>query len=1032
MGGHMTVECVSCHINGRLQGTPRQCIACHNGTLAPGMPANHLPISTTSCDTCHRNTAETFGPGTRMNHNGIIKGCTSCHDGQSFTGVTPVSKPQTHLATQSDCVDCHRSYVSFAGASASAMPSNHIPSSQACTLCHAAGYGPSLTVMSHSGISSGCTTCHNGTAFYGVTPVAKGANHIASTQDCSVCHSSTTIPGGFVTGAMSHTGITSGCATCHSGTAFQNVTPMAETAVNHVPTSSAPCETCHAVTTVPGGFASFTMGTAGHSALGVTTGSSCISCHLSPTYFGVKSKTDYASHPATTPSNENCSDCHKNFTSFSGASGGAMPANHIPTSQACTLCHSAGYGPSLTVMSHSGISSGCTTCHAGTAFYGVTPVSKGTNHFTTTQDCSLCHTSTTIPGGFITGTMSHTGISSGCATCHSGTAFQNVTPVSKGANHIASTQDCSVCHSSTTIPGGFVTGAMSHTGITSGCATCHSGTAFQNVTPMAETAVNHVPTSSAPCETCHAVTTVPGGFASFTMGTAGHSALGVTTGSSCISCHLSPTYFGVKSKTDYASHPATTPSNENCSDCHKNFTSFSGASGGAMPANHIPTSQACTLCHSAGYGPSLTVMSHSGISSGCTTCHAGTAFYGVTPVSKGSNHFTTTQDCSLCHTSTVVPGGFVTGAMNHTGISSGCTTCHSGTAFQNVTPVAKGSNHVPTTSDCVTCHTSFTSFVGATFNHTGITSGCATCHNGTAFQNVTPVTRAANHIPTSLDCSNCHKSTTVFGPGTAMNHTGIASGCATCHTGAAFQGVTPVSKPASHVSTTADCSSCHSSFTSFLGATYNHSGITSGCATCHTGTGGVVGKGSNHIPTSLDCSTCHLSTTAFGPSTAMNHTGISSGCVTCHSGAAFQGVTPKAKPASGHIPTTADCSTCHTSFTSFLGATYSHSGVTSGTCISCHNGTYAGVVSQTSVVSNHVPTAAVSCDVCHTGSKVAGGFLTYTVGNAGHAALGVTLSVSNCMTCHSGTYFGTKTFKPHGKGNFCGTCHKSFTQDPGH
>ena len=30
----------------------------------------------------------------------------------------------------------------------------------------------------------------------------------------------------------------------------------------------------------------------------------------------------------------------------------------------------------------------------------------------------------------------------------------------------------------------------------------------------------------------------------------------------------------------------------------------------------------------------------------------------------------------------------------------------------------------------------------------------------------------------------------------------------------------------------------------------------------------------------------------------------------------------------------------------------------------------------------------------------------FTMGNTGHAALGVTLAGSNCMTCHAGTYLG--------------------------
>jgi hypothetical protein len=95
------------------------------------------------------------------------------------------------------------------------------------------------------------------------------------------------------------------------------------------------------------------------------------------------------------------------------------------------------------------------------------------------------------------------------------------------------------------------------------------------------------------------------------------------------------------------------------------------------------------------------------------------------------------------------------------------------------------------------------------------------------------------------------------------------------------------------------------------------------------------------------------------------------------------------------------------------------------------------VMSQSSVT-GHVPTGAVPCDTCHT-SKVVGGFATFTMGNSGHAALGVVLSTSNCITCHNGAYFGVKRFNPHpgrngattSNANFCGTCHKSFTTDPG-
>ncbi len=151
-------------------------------------------------------------------------------------------------------------------------------------------------------------------------------------------------------------------------------------------------------------------------------------------------------------------------------------------------------------------------------------------------------------------------------------------------------------------------------------------------------------------------------------------------------------------------------------------------------------------------------------------------------------------------------------------------------------------------------------------NHTGISSGCTTCHaasvTGTPFYGVTPKPQGTGHIPTTADCATCHKSTTAFGPGTLMVHTGITTGCATCHdTGKSFTGVTNLKT-----------------------------------------------KPSNHVPTSATCETCHSATnfTTFA-GTAMNHTGISRGCTTCHAagatGTPFSGVTPKPQ-GSGHIPTT--------------------------------------------------------------------------------------------------------------------------------
>ena len=57
------------------------------------------------------------------------------------------------------------------------------------------------------------------------------------------------------------------------------------------------------------------------------------------------------------------------------------------------------------------------------------------------------------------------------------------------------------------------------------------------------------------------------------------------------------------------------------------------------------------------------------------------------------------------------------------------------------------------------------------------------------------------------------------------------------------------------------------------------------------------------------------------------------GCATCHNG-----TTARGKPAT-HVPTTQPCETCHKSTTTFLGTTFTHTGIVTG-CATCHNGTH--------------------------------------------------------------------------------------------
>ena len=752
-----TQPCSTCHKQASLvpgtmshSGIVNGCMNCHNGQRFTGVtpkskPTNHLPTSM-PCETCHSSTnfmSFLLPTSTAMmNHAGIVNGCTTCHNGQTFVGVTPKSKldasPSTHMATSLDCSSCHTSTVNFKVSSLTTPPVGHLPTTQVCSTCHSAGYGSGSGVMPmpHVGISSGCTSCHNGQVFTGVTPKSKPMNHLPTSMSCETCHSTgSTGIGGFSGAPMKHTGIVGGCTNCHNGQAFAGVTPVSKPMGNpaHLPTNLS-CETCHSSNV------SFTG--AGMNHAGILSG--CSTCHgfinAGKTFFGVTPvfQTVIAAHASlgTKP----CEDCHKSTASFLTAAT-ALPTNHVPTTQTCSTCHTS-FGPNSGKMSHIGIGSGCTTCHNGQTFaVGMTPKSKPTNHVPTSASCETCHTTAnTTLGGFAGGLMKHTGIVGGCTNCHNGQAFAGVTPVAKPINHLPTTMSCETCHTTTnTSPGGFGPATpMKHTGIVSGCINCHNGQAFVGVTPVSKTQLHLV--TAADCSTCHAST-----------------------------------------------------------------VTFVGASGGSFPPNHLPTTQPCSTCHNNSanlFGSGSGHMSHLGIGSGCTACHNGQTFaVGMTPKSKPTNHLPTSATCETCHTTAnTTPGGFAGGLMNHVGIVGGCTNCHNGQAFAGVTPVSKGGTHLPTSMSCETCHSpsKFSTFSGALMNHAGIVNNCTQCHNNQAFQGVTPVFKSARHIPyaanltggAGMGCEFCHSKTifTTFTTGlvssTTMHNgtTGNGAGwCIGCH-----------------------------------------------------------------------------------------------------------------------------------------------------------------------------------------------------------------------------------------------------------
>ena len=1031
--GHtgITSGCATCHASGKsfLGIAPPALVE------PPVGPPAHLPIPTADgCESCHSTTSFAkggFGPSTPMNHVNITSGCQTCHEtGMAWKGVTmvdrptPAKDPNHPTAAQSpDCSTCHSGFA-VGDFNKNAKPANHIPTTAACTQCHTAIPNFASYVMGttgHAGITTGCASCHaSGLSFANMAPptlVETPAGHlpIPATDGCETCHSTTNFAiGGFgPTTPMNHANITSGCQTCHeTGMAWKGVTMVdrptaAQDPVHPTVAQGADCVSCHSTKNFAvGGFNAPTVLPINH----MPSSLNCTTCHTAiPTWTTYAMGT--AGHAGIT---SGCANCHAAGKSFLGIAPPALvetpagPPAHlpIPTADGCETCHSTtnfavgGFGPA-TPMNHANITSGCQTCHeTGMAWKGVTMVDRPTP----AQDSA------------------HPTVAQGpdCAQCHQGFNVGDFAKNAKPLGHIPTSAACAQCHQT---PGNFAVytaGTVLHTGITTGCATCHAsgtgpwagvgGLTFNIKQPPA----NHLPIpSGVGCESCHSPTSVAtGGFGTATP--MNHA--GITSG--CQTCHeTAMSWYGVTmvdrpTAAQDSLHP-TTAQGADCAACHStaNFAVGAFNTPTVLPANHMPSSLNCATCHSA--IPTWTTYAmgtagHAGITAGCANCHAtGKSFLGIAPPAlveptigpPAHLPIPGADGCETCHSTTsFAVGGFGPATpMNHANITSGCQACHeTGMTWKGVTMVdrptpaqdpnhvtaaqvgdcsssgchsnsnfavgafnlvGKPTGHIPTTAACVQCHTTpgnYSVYTGGAALHTGITTGCATCHatgtgpwagvGGLTFNIKQP---PANHlpIPTGIGCESCHSPTSVatggFGTTTPMNHAGITSGCQACHeTAMSWYGVTMVDRPTptqdpNHVTAaqTADCSTagCHSNSNFAVGA-FN-----------------IVGKPTGHIPTTAACSQCHTTGNYAVYNLPTLHTGITSGCATCHGSgtgpwAGVGGLTFNTikQPPQNHIPIgSAACEGCHSTTIFTVGGfgpntAMKHAPVSSEKCMACH------------------------------------------------------------------------------------------------
>jgi hypothetical protein len=741
---------------------------------------------------------------------------------------------------------------------------------------------------------------------------------------------------------------------------------------------------------------------------------------------------------------KNCAGCHAPGTRVAAT---PQPINHIQTTAACDSCHTSTATFQVKTFNHMSVTGKCASCHNGQTM-GV--MSKPANHFPTTQPCEQCHTNTSTFLSWQMGPAGHTGITSGCATCHSGQFPGVVSVPAIPTLHVPMNgQDCGNCHGFNNFDvGGFLTpkATYDHSLTTARCDTCHAASSqILGITVVPAVPAHHVPITGTDCNTCHNnLSTFLGAFYD-------HSTVGV---GSCDTCHTGA-YPGVMTKG--ASHIPTL--SYKCDSCHTaiNTVGYQAFSGSKYHAQVSATAGSCSTCHTGAYAASPELAQ--GVNSGASGIHI--------PLSAS-------QSCDQCHTASNTNQFLAfSGAFYHTSVSApagGCLTCHNG-SYNSGSWTAKGLTsgvsgiHIPTAgASCDACHTAantaqFTTFLGTTYHASVVASAgsCASCHSGTytgASWNAQQLTSGVSgiHIPTaSASCDVCHTTantaqfTTFLGTTYHASVVASAGGCAACHsgtyTGASWNaqqltsGISGIHIPTA----SASCDVCHTSantaqFASFLGTTYHASVVATagGCAACHSGT--YAGSSWNaqginavltHIPVtgSQTCDTCHTSANTaqfnnfLGTTYHGSVTATAGGCTTstCHSGTY---TTSGANPVGvTHIPTTsASCDVCHTASNTlqysvsynFAGATY-HSSVTAvtGTCVNCHAGAYTAApenaLSMASMLAlagtPHMVTGA-SCETCHT-SATTGNYTTFLGAVFDHSTTNFT--TNPCASCHNGT-----------------------------
>ena len=605
-----------------------------------------------------------------------------------------------------------------------------------------------------------------------------------------------------------------------------------------------------------------------------------------------------------------------------------------------------------------------------------------------------------------------------CNGCHTTapTFSGNQTGGAKPGNHIPTNAPCAQCH---TTAGNYAAYSLTgtHQGVTD-CLSCHApavATTFANVT-IVSTPNNHFPFGNLDCNAsgCHTTANVnPGGFKvgaaninTPTLTVAGHTTVAGQV-PACMTCHETAPYVGMIASTSTVvgdSRPNATldkshPTTGDCNGCHTAVPVFaSNVTNGVKPSDHIPTNAPCTQCHAKAGDYSVYAMGptgHTGITKNCATCHA----YGLTFANMAPPTLVAPPSGATGHIPSNLPNGKT--------LNVACELCHSPTNFTTFSGTVMRHQYV-TTLTCMSCHeigmtwktnTGVRLWVRPSANHfKGKDCGGSGCHSSRDKRALRPTAAQAAGGARS-------RATTAGGGAVALapsiggrfSHARVVAPCVSCHTVASGTG-----KPANHVATSDNCSSCHTTLAWLPVTRVDHTQVRGTCVSCHNGRV-AKSKGTNHIAASNTCETCHT-TNAWTPA-HFDHVGVAAHtCKTCHDGVHAPG-TP-----ANHVPTSAQCDSCHGTL-AWKPAKLDHATLTSN-CVSCHNNNMALGVPATHM------TTRLDCAICHS-------YPDWSVSHFVHAAStypGDHKAALACTSCHTTNTEQIPWASPENAGS-CAGCH---------